>query len=222
MKKILVVNDYGDMGSSYGRPFTDFATVTTNMRILKEDPESILAAVFTGGADVDPSIYGHERYVGSFCQIDRDIMEQKVFKELVKLGIPLFGICRGSQFLCAMAGGTLVQHLDKHGGVMHTMRILDEDRVITVNSTHHQMQVPPEGANVIGVAEPRRSDRYIYNGNKDGFVPDYEYEVVHYPNINALGAQYHPESMNEESEGWTYYQSLIERHLNNKIVPVTA
>ena len=217
MKKILVVNDVADCGRSYGYPFRDFAPCTNDLNLIHEDPDSILAAVFTGGSDVDPSLYGHSKYLGTFSDLRRDLQEQTICKRLIRLGVPLFGICRGSQFLCVMAGGTLVQHLNHHGGVLHDMLILGEDRTVEVNSTHHQMQVPPSDAVVIGVAEPRLSKQYIYDG-RVGFNPDYEYEVVCYPSINALGAQYHPEVMSNKSDGWNYYRELIKKHLEEDLV----
>jgi GMP synthase-like glutamine amidotransferase len=74
------------------------------------------------------------------------------------------------------------------------------------------MQLPPKDAEVIAWASPRLSTRYL---GEDGehLTPEYEYEVVYYPNIRALGAQYHPEIMNPSSDGWKYFQELIEEYL---------
>mgnify|MGYP003418074309 CR=1 FL=1 len=210
MKKVLVINDGADLGSSYGRPFADFGKITGDMSLIEKDPESILCAVFTGGSDINPSLYGHKN-LNSWINESRDIFEKKCFDKLSALKIPLFGICRGSQFLCAMAGGKIVQHLDNHGGY-HEVRVLKNDRRVKVNSTHHQMQVPPVDAEVIAVCDPRRSERYVFD--EPDFTPEYEYEIVYYPNIKALSAQYHPESMPKDSEGWKYYQELIEEYIS--------
>lgn len=206
MKNILVINDIGDCGASYGKPFQDFGKVTTDVRLIDNDPESILAAVFTGGSDVTPSYYGHKN-LDSHCRPDRDQQEKELFDKLNNLGIFKFGICRGAQFLCAMAGGTLVQ--DMRHKSSHPIRELKTDRIIQVNSLHHQMQVPPPNAEVIAVADPKMSPHYVYG--EPGFQPKHEYEIVYYPAIKALGVQYHPEIM--RGEGWDYYQELIEHYM---------
>jgi len=208
---ILVVNDIPDCGFSYGRPFQRFGKITDNMKLLDSDPDSIRCAVFTGGSDVSPDLYGHKN-LASGNNPRRDTIEKDVCEKLNNLGIFKFGICRGSQFLCVMAGGTLVQ--DMRHKPRHTIRELKTDKVIEVNSLHHQMQVPPFDAEVIAVADPKHSPYYIYDDQYEpGFKPEHEYEVVYYPDIKALGAQYHPEMMDEESEGWLYYQELIERFI---------
>ncbi len=68
--------------------------------------------LFTGGQDVSPSIYGEE----SLPQLEevseqRDKLELLVIREALRLEKPVFGICRGLQFLNAALGGTLYQDL---------------------------------------------------------------------------------------------------------------
>lgn len=207
-KRILVVNDRADLGQSYGRPFKKHGEVTHDLAVIDNEPDSIKLAVFTGGEDVDPAFYGHKKSRRTWSNPNRDTFEKKVFDKLKEKGIPLFGICRGSQFLCAMAGGKLCQHLDNHGGY-HDIET-NEGETVKVNSTHHQMQLPPEGAEVIAWAAPARSRQYV-GENDQQIYPEKEFEVVYYPNIKALGVQYHPEAMSEDSEGWEYYQRLIRK-----------
>ena len=58
------------------------------------------ALVVSGGADVDPAIYGAEPHARtSGWQPDRD-----------DVGLPVLGICRGMQLMAVHAGGTLDQH----------------------------------------------------------------------------------------------------------------
>ena len=78
MKKVLVINDGADLGSSYGRPFADFGKITGDMSLIEKDPESILCAVFTGGSDINPSLYGHKN-LNSWINESRDIFEKKCF-----------------------------------------------------------------------------------------------------------------------------------------------
>ena len=68
--------------------------------------------LLTGGGDVHPKWYGetpHKRCYG-FSEL-RDATEMAVLEEARLRGIPILGICRGSQIMNVHAGGTLHQHI---------------------------------------------------------------------------------------------------------------
>ena len=69
--------------------------------------------LLTGGHDVDPAVYGEEAIpeCGQCCHA-RDVMEAYLLKRAVEKDLPVFGICRGIQFMNASLGGTLYQDLD--------------------------------------------------------------------------------------------------------------
>lgn len=101
--------------------------------------------VFTGGADIHPSIYG-EKNTHSHCNIGRDKIELSTFRLAKKYSIKMFGICRGHQFLNALTGGKLIQDLGtfkkSHSGY-HELIITEPNSAIgkiysEVNSIHHQ------------------------------------------------------------------------------------
>ena len=140
----------------------------------------------------------------------RDIYELMVFRRALRKGIPCAGVCRGAQFLCAMAGGKLVQHVTGHGEY-HNMK-LNDGREMTISSTHHQMMLPPEGAEMIGWANPPRSRCYL-NGDDKELPPPVEAEICYFPNINALGMQYHHEMMSEASSGFCLVAQLVQKYL---------
>ncbi len=74
--------------------------------------DSIDGLILSGGADVDPALYGrpaHERT--SEPRVDRDGWEIALIRRAVERGIPFLGICRGAQLLNVALGGTLHQHL---------------------------------------------------------------------------------------------------------------
>lgn len=74
--------------------------------------DSIDGLVLSGGADVDPALYGqqpHEKT--SPPRADRDAWEQALIRRAVERRIPFLGICRGAQLLNVALGGTLHQHL---------------------------------------------------------------------------------------------------------------
>lgn len=207
-KCVLVVNNHG---LSYYKPFRQFGPAMIDPRILNYAPEEVALVVFTGGEDVSPDLYGEEANDKTWANPHRDKIEKEVFERAVELKLPIVGICRGSQLICALSGGKLVQHVNNHGRY-HNLRT-DEGREVYVSSTHHQMQLPPKSAQVVAWADPRLSD--VYEGPPGvQYEPEYEYDVVFYPNTNALGMQYHPEFMSSESEGFKYAGQLVERFFN--------
>ena len=206
-KKVLVINDGAHLGSSYYTPFKEFGEYTNDLEMIG-NPELVLV-VFTGGEDVDPSLYNEQKHHTTYSNLKRDEYEVAAFKKARKFNLPLAGICRGAQFLCVMAGGKLVQDVRNHSGY-HGMRT-EDGRLLEVNSTHHQMQIPPKDAKILAWAEPARSKTYFWN------KPDKEFECVAYPNINALSMQYHPEVMSKKSDGFKYCLELTKKLLNKEL-----
>ncbi len=126
---------------------------------LKDMAQGLDGFVFSGGGDVDPSIYGQEKdeTTGGISRF-RDETELCLMKHIIEdTNKPLFGICRGMQVLNVALGGTLIQDLPKAGKNNHSLtdhkreertheiivkegtrlsRILKEEK--GVNSFHHQ------------------------------------------------------------------------------------
>ena len=70
------------------------------------------ALIIPGGPDADPTFYGEEpsRHIGS-TNYKRDVFEAELFKAFYKAGKPIFGICRGCQFINILMGGSVYQDL---------------------------------------------------------------------------------------------------------------
>lgn len=70
------------------------------------------ALIIPGGPDVDPTFFGEEPslHIGS-TNYKRDIFEKEIFSAFYKAGKPIFGICRGCQFINIMLGGSVYQDL---------------------------------------------------------------------------------------------------------------
>lgn len=206
MKKVLIVG--GSYYRSYYRPFAPWGEYTGDRSLLYKEPEKISLVVFCGGEDVTPSLYGEPKNKRTYNNPKRDEFELEIFDKAKELKLPLAGICRGSQFLCVMAGGKLVQHINGHGRSHHVKT--DDNRTIWVSSTHHQMQLPPKDAVALAWAEPALSGVYE-DGSHKNLDPEKEHDCVWYPNINALGMQYHPEYLSPSEEGFIYSQELVSR-----------
>jgi gamma-glutamyl-gamma-aminobutyrate hydrolase PuuD len=219
-KIILVVNDHRP---TYFSPFEHLGlTLSRNHNTIFETPENVAIVVFTGGEDINPSIYGEntDRPLSA-----RDLEEIDIFKQALKYNIPFAGICRGAQLLCALAGGKLVQDVTGHHGdhnVIATYPDSVKSRIIKVTSDHHQMQYPfnlEEGSfEVLACSERCLSSYYTFSLNntiireRADVKLKSEPDVVWYKNISGLGAQYHPEWMSPDSTGFKYFSTLIDHY----------
>jgi gamma-glutamyl-gamma-aminobutyrate hydrolase PuuD len=129
-KKIYVVGDA-----------QHYASFIENYELVSriEDATHI---IFTGGEDVDPSLYGEKKFHRTYSNFKRDITEQNIFNKISPSQI-VIGICRGSQFLCVMNGGKLIQDLEGHALYgTHPIIDLETKECYEITSTHHQMQYP--------------------------------------------------------------------------------
>lgn len=133
------------------------------------------AVLLTGGADVDPFLYGTEPHDALYgLNRDRDLLEIGLAKAAVAVGVPILAICRGIQVANVAFGGTLIQHLPdlgltEHGNPAneagyrkHDVRAVAGSRVaeicdsteFTVSSSHHQaVDTVGEGFTITASAE---------------------------------------------------------------------
>lgn len=206
--------------ANYARPFAkhgdirlqDPTTMTPQLVPLYD----VKLVVFTGGADVHPTLYGEAVNPKTKSVIKRDYNEQALFDRIHKLRIPSVGICRGAQFLTVMNGGSLVQHVNSHAITgTHPICTVDGESV-DVTSTHHQMMNPSGLYQVVAWADGL-SD--VYEGGDSSVHLKHtkagvkEPEVVYYDLTRSLAVQFHPEYMNEDTSGYKYFQSLLEEYI---------
>lgn len=171
------------------------------------------ALVIWGGSDISPDFYGHPLsrrcapYAGR-----RDRVEWALLREAIDMEIPIIGVCRGAQMLCAMAGGYLLQDVNGHAGPHHEVTTY-EGKKFMVNSLHHQMMAGLEKTEheLIAWTEGRRGAPYIYRDDKL-FQPEdtwKEPEFVYFPKINGYAVQWHPEMMEENTPATEYILEFI-------------
>lgn len=175
--------------------------------------------LFTGGHDVDPSLYGEEKNAlcGPAC-MERDRLEQTVFCMAWEDRKAVLGICRGLQLINVLMGGTLFQDLQfqfqgtcsvghhmepPYSRACHQVELTADGPLckllgkstMGVNSYHHQgIRKLAPGLKAMAVAE---------DGLVEGvYAPDREY-------IQAV--QWHPEFMPpEDADAGKIFQSFIE------------
>ncbi|MBC3797814.1 gamma-glutamyl-gamma-aminobutyrate hydrolase family protein [Acetobacterium tundrae] len=133
-----------------------------NKKDIKTLTKEFDGFLFTGGQDINPSLYGQP-----LCNCSdeisprRDELELNLFNAIIKENKPIFGICRGMQLINVALGGTLkqdilgvkkigmtLQHFQKtpFDIPVHEIniekntllyQILEKDKIL-VNSVHHQ------------------------------------------------------------------------------------
>lgn len=146
--------------------------------LSKEPPDMIY---FDGGSDVSPSYYGEKNNGMSNCNPERDAFESEIFRLYKNTFTRFAGICRGSQFLNVMFGGTLHQDLPQSHPYYHHVQNLDLPfipEMIKVNSTHHQ-----------GVKDLAPSLVSIFIEPRTGIVEGYRDTM----DIKVRAVQSHPE-----------------------------
>ena len=122
------------------------------------------------------------------------------------------GLCRGAQLACALAGGSLIQHVDNHGGGRHEV-VNKDGEVFETTTCHHQMMNPWEiDHELIAWAAPSRSEQYIVQYEELINMP-VEPEVVFFPKIKALAIQGHPEWMQSSEPFVQYCLNLVKERL---------
>lgn len=158
--------------------------------------------LLTGGADVDPALYGEERQ--PFCQEpepERDRLELAMVARALEDDLPVLGICRGMQTLNVALGGDLYQDIEAQepGKMRHALSDLPRDHRahevtlepgsrlakivgaerVAVNSLHHQaVRRVGNGARVVAWAT---------DGVAEGMeAPEHRFVVA---------VQYHPEEL---------------------------
>lgn len=182
--------------------------------------------VFTGGEDVNPALYNEDPHPTTGFNAARDINEVGSFSRAVHLQKRMIGICRGSQFLCVMNGGKLVQHMENHGGheltVVQPYSTIPGYAVIRVTSTHHQAQypwgVPGERFRLLGWTKGYSRFHEGAGGKEMLKLDDMaEVEDVYYPENKCLAIQSHPEMAIHDDVMITHYRKLLDMHMEDKL-----
>jgi putative glutamine amidotransferase len=115
--------------------------------------------LLSGGADLDPALYGQPVEGSVDIEPGRDALELAAWLAARERSLPVLGVCRGVQAINVFAGGSLIQHLEGHTSAAwpskdvktHPLRISSASRmarilrpnapggvVLSVNTYHHQ------------------------------------------------------------------------------------
>lgn len=205
--KLYVVDHRG-----YARPFERTLKVVDSLKQAD-------VMMFTGGADILPSHYGEKSGPSTYCSPSRDRGEIECYNVAISRNIPIIGICRGAQLLCALSGGKLVQDVTGHGRG-HTVET-DDGQVLAMSSLHHQM-MRPEGTDHKLIAWSSHISRH-YKGQdgeelygQEGL--EKEPDIVYFAKNRGLGFQGHPEMMPDNHPTVDYCNRLVKKYLLGETV----
>lgn len=151
--------------------------------------------LFCGGEDFAPARYGETNHVNlGKVNLRRDDWEFAIADEAIRRRMPLFGICRGCQFLNIRFGGTLWQDLpsEKDGARIH--RLEGEHGITVKPGTFLSKLVGAESASVN--SRHHQAVKDLARGFRISAVsPDGVTEAIEATDYPALGVQFHPESL---------------------------
>lgn len=194
--------------------------ITSNLESLDPILQILDGIIFTGGSDIDPQYY-HETPSDHLGEVKRARDDHEVAlakKVLSETELPYFGICRGSQLLNVVCGGTLYQdipsertNVEEHSYgsrspkhiATHTAAIKENSKLyqiyqnkeLPVNSYHHQAVKELGQALEISAIAP------------DGTVEAIEMTGERF----VVAVQWHPEMMHEHDQNSeTVFKRFVE------------
>jgi putative glutamine amidotransferase len=187
-----------------------------------DDPAAALDRIdgllLTGGADVDPALYGDTPHPTTEVDAERDRLEVPLSQGALARDLPVLAICRGVQVLNVAAGGSLIQDIpsgaattldhavnEPKSAIAHAVQVTPGSRLASslapgttvascaVNSRHHQAVNTVAPSFVVSAVSP------------DGIV-----EAIERPaSTFCLGVQWHPENFHKTGEFAPLFDAFV-------------
>lgn len=180
-----------------------------------KDFESTDILLYTGGADVSPSLYGEKPLMSTSCDTGQDTIDAYFYHKAVEQNKMIVGICRGAQFINVLNGGRLWQDVSRHalrGGKKHEATDVESGRAIMVSSLHHQECIlAKDGIPLLTAKEAayKRTEKVTWQRRMNPSAQDME--AFWYPKTFCLGFQPHPEIDSLGSPGRNLFFQYIDR-----------
>jgi len=133
---------------------------------------------------------------------ERDQTEQQIIEYGIKNNIPIFGVCRGMQFINSYFGGSIHKTANSiHVGVKHQIEILNSNlssmlnkKLVEVNSYHYNIISDNVLANNLKVFAVCNTDKTI-----EGFF---------HKDLPIIGVMWHPERDSNTTNHLILYNAL--------------
>jgi putative glutamine amidotransferase len=166
--------------------------------------------LFTGGGDLEPTLYDAEDRGSAGIDSDRDGLELALARRAADAGLPIFGICRGQQVINVALDGGLLQDVGEHRqdapreAATHEVEVEAGSHLakaigerVEVNTFHHQ------------VVDPARIGRGLkvsaFSTDGQRFI-----EGLESADGKILTVQWHPEDMTDREWARRLFRRLVE------------
>ncbi len=225
---------------------------TTDETILKAQLESVDGLLFTGGADLNPILWGEEPSpkLGGI-NAERDRSELFLAKLAYNRNVPMFGICRGLQTLVAAFSGEIMQDISDKQTIKHSQDAVRQEPTHSVSywGTMVNTAITPENSAInqaTPVSEASVSVKLLVNSfhhqvaseagpcftvtatSPDGFIEAVE-SNEHKP---IVAVQWHPENLYDSAPEssqpffkWLVEEAKVYRHakqIHNSILTLDS
>jgi gamma-glutamyl-gamma-aminobutyrate hydrolase PuuD len=162
--------------------------------------DGIDGLLLTGGADVDPALYGAEPLATTQApRPDRDVWELALVAGALDRDLPVLAVCRGAEVLNVARGGTLQQHLPAvvgHDGHLPEPGIVGTTRVRLKPGSPAAALLGSETK--VACYHHQAIDRLGTGVEAVGWADDGTIEAVTVPGHRfVLAAQWHPEETDD-------------------------
>ena len=183
--------------------------VKGTLACLSQYREGMRGLLLVEGEDIDPRRYraerAHLRYLEKTDPL-KDEIEIRLIRHALRERLPLFGICRGSQLINVVCGGTL--HVDVQKEKNSPLKHIDYQHYDTYR--HRVTMVPGTPLSKWYGRDTLRVNSYHHQGIRD-LAPRFEtmahaddglIEAYYDPKAAfVVGLQFHPERMLKEYAG---------------------
>lgn len=199
---------------NYDRSINDMFRYSADFEIINSVDKGPDILVFDGGPDVSPELYGEKALPRTYPDKSKEKWNKKHYEEFPNA--MKVGICFGGQWLNVMSGGAMFQDVNNHGRTHKIVNLLNMTKYfpsgqeLDVTSTHHQMMIPGSKGEVLAIANEATS----FASAKDRPKPEFDTEVIWYPETKCLCFQPHPEYSSPAALGTRdYFFTLLKYFL---------
>ncbi len=197
-----------------GRPLA----IPPMLDAVDETLDALDGLLFTGGPDIDPSLYGAKPHPETTrIRPQRDRAESPLLRAALDQDVPVLAVCRGMEMLNVVRGGTLEQHLpDVTTGVEH--------KVASNTYVTHEVSIKPDsilggllGESADVPSRHHQAPDVVGDGLVEvAWAPDDTIEGIEDPSKRfAVGVLWHP----EEGGDPALFAALVEAARENGNAP---
>ena len=196
----------------------------TLSEVHRRSPTEINGLVFSGGLDLNPSLYDNDPNPQTAYDDGRDEFEMAWAKTGWESGLPMLGICRGAQLLNVSRGGDLIQVIDEENAANYPngpigyalfrkqieikprtrLNAIFRRSVVAVNSLHRQAVNRPGDGLTVSACETAGGGVQAIEADDNRFV---------------LGVQFHPELLVYRRDMLRLFSALVDA---SRLLPASS